>query len=225
MLFDQNSSPQSSFSDDNSTNCSKAIATFYNNLVQQLACDPFFAVQIPCLILWAKGLSFLDLLLHFFDILDIRFVSYLVYYDTKLYGLSTILCLFVCFWLREACPVIIKNTVKNGVWKDTSCEASFETCLYLYTKSCLQARHVQMSCPFCKTRIHKSRFYARRFGFVRRVSWSHFWDMSGLKTCLCVLYCVLSSFLLFLLFFLSFISKACLLYTTPRHHFYSEHIA
>ena len=40
---------------------------------------------------------------------------------------------------------------------------------------------------FCKTRIHKSWFHARHFGFVRRVSWSHFLDISGLKTYLCVL--------------------------------------
>ena len=51
---------------------------------------------------------------------------------------------------------------------------------------------------FCKTQINKVFFYARHFGFVRRVfTWSQFWDMSGLKMCLCVLDCVFSGSIFF----------------------------
>ena len=40
-------------------------------------------------------------------------------------------------------------------------------------------------------------FLCKTLGFVWRVSWSHFCDMSGLRTCLCVLDCVLSGSIFF----------------------------
>ena len=71
-------------------------------------------------------------------------------------------------------------------------------------------------------------FHVRHFGFVRPIFWSHLWEISGLKTCLCVLDCVFSGVFSGSIFFyfyyhdywrhvycqdISFIM-------TPRHHFY-----
>ena len=88
---------------------------------------------------------------------------------------------------------------KNGVLgKDTLCETSLvwdvSICIHKVMSISKTCSNVMF---FCKTQIHKSCFYARHFVFVRRVSWSHFWDMSGLKTCLCVLDCVFSGSIFF----------------------------